>query len=289
MDNSGKLEKYIIRIPVEIKQKINNLTNDNGMTDNDFIKFVIYNIEEFIRINEVSITTVKELRNLKDEFKILESIYEEKTQVINEQKKQLTQLLASTKQEYVSTIKSLTEQNEKLNEKLGIQEKLLDETLAQNNELSARINKLEEIAAQYRIIIKDLENKVEELTTIDKTYRQAQEEILELKAALNEIRKNYDDLTQQKEHEINEIKLVHSRELPDMENSLTEKLKELDHSFKEKVGDLTEQLSKVRNELESVLEEKNALQFKLDLFRKVKLSRKVRQNEIGKKRKYNRR
>ena len=219
----------------------------------------------------------------------MESIYEEKTQVFNEQKKQLTELLASTKQEYVNTIKSLTEQNEKLNEKLGIQEKLLDETLAQKNELSARINKSEEIAAQYRIIIKDLENKVEELTTIDKTYQQAQEEILELKAALNEIRKNYDELTQQKEDEINGIKLVHSRELQDMENFLAQKVKELDHSFNERVGDLTEQLSKVKNELESALEEKNALQSKLDLFMKVKLSRKVRQNDLGEKRNIKRR
>ena len=278
-EEQNKLETYGVKVPPELKQKITDLTKGSGLSGREFMEMLIGNYESMKLTQDDSVDT----KDVQIEYHLLrlKEIFIGKTKEINDYRQQFELALEEAKQKQQQVVANLNDQITGLKLQLENEQKSLVDVLADNGKLIDANNELErgnigyvKTISLYEDTLDSLKRQVEELKEDCKQYQAYQQENIKLKDTIKDLEmqiatsgRDYEDRIKDMgishERDILNIQSKHTQELRDIQNVFNKEIRELRNKYDDSIENKSEQLERVRNELNVVKEEKYALQAEL--------------------------
>jgi len=278
-EEQNKLETYGVKVPPELKQKITDLTKGSGLSGREFMEMLIGNYESMKLTQDDSVDT----KDVQIEYHLLrlKEIFIGKTKEINDYRQQFELALEEAKQKQQQVVANLNDQITGLKLQLENEQKSLVDVLADNGKLIDANNELErgnigyvKTISLYEDTLDSLKRQIEELKEECNQYQAYQQENIKLKDTIKDLEmqiatsgRDYEDRIKDMgishERDILNIQSKHTQELRDIQNVFNKEIRELRNKYDDSIENKSEQLERVRNELNVVKEEKYALQAEL--------------------------
>jgi len=279
-EDPQKLETYGVKVPAELKQKITSLSQGSGLSGRDFMEMLISNYEA-MKITQDDSVDIKVLLQLEHHLLRIKELYVVKIKDVEDYRQQFEFALEEAKQKQQQIVANLNDQIAGLKLQLENEKKSLVDVLADNNKLVEANNELErgnigyvKTISLYEDTLDSLKRQVEELKEDCKQYQAYQQENIKLKDTIKDLEMQIATSGRDYEDRIKDMGISHERDILNIQSKHTQELRDIQNVFNKEIGELrqrydvnienkSEQLERVRNELNVVKEEKYGLQSEL--------------------------
>ena len=279
-EQQNKLETYGVKVPAELKQKITSLSQGSGLSGRDFMEMLISNYEA-MKLTQDDSVDIKEIQQLEHHLLRIKELFISKVKGLEDYRQQFELALEESKQKHLQIVANLNEQITDLKLQLENEKKSLMDVLGDNNKLVEVNNELErgnigyvKTIALYEDTLDNLKRQVEELKVAGEGCQAYQQENIKLRETVKDLERQIIDSGREYEDKIRDLDINHERDMLNIQSKHTQELREIQNAFNKEISELrhkyddsienkSEQLERVRNELNVVKEEKYALQAEL--------------------------